>query len=198
MVAPPVAVQVGHPLAASAGTRGPTASRRASSASPSVQRRDVDLGAERRLREADRHVAHHVGAFAHEERMLAHAQHTYRSPAGPPLPPLSPSPRSFRREPLSTPAGIRTFSVCVRRRAPPPPHVGARVRCTVPCPLQLPHVLAIVKKPCWKRICPSRGIAGRCRRGCPSWRRFRCTSPHVARRGIESVFSHRRTPPPRR
>ena len=39
-----------------------------------MRRRHVDLGAERRLREADRHLADDVVAVAGEERVLAHVQ----------------------------------------------------------------------------------------------------------------------------
>src|SRR5262249_60573270 len=37
-----------------------------------VERRHVDLGAERSLGEAHRHLAHHVGALTEEERVLRH------------------------------------------------------------------------------------------------------------------------------
>src|SRR5262249_13519700 len=115
---------------------------------------------------------------------------TYRSPAGPPFPPLSPSPRSLRRDPVSTPPGTRTVSVWVRRRAPAPSQSAHGLPMTVPCPLHVPQVLAIVKNPCWKRICPD---PPHC---LPAVGRVPGLAPvppqvaHADMRGMESVFSH--------
>src|SRR5918911_5233609 len=84
-----------------------------------------------------------------------------RSPGGAPIRPPSPLPAMRTREPVSTPAGMRTFTVSVfgrtplplqsehgGRRLPAPPQSGHScenfrrppARCTWPDPLQVGHV----------------------------------------------------------
>ena len=59
------------------------------------ERRHVDFAAQRRLREGNRHIAIQVVAVALEESCAAApCEVMYRSPAGPPLRPGSPSPRN--------------------------------------------------------------------------------------------------------
>src|SRR4029453_15345 len=49
---------------------------------------------------------------------------------------------------------MRTFRVWGRRSVPDPRHSVHGFVITVPCPLQVPHVLAMAKNPGWKRIWP--------------------------------------------
>src|SRR3712207_6852633 len=51
----------------------------------------------------------------------------FRSPAGPPCVPASPSPASLSREPVSTPAGIFT-SICFSRSTRPAPRHSSQGR----------------------------------------------------------------------
>jgi hypothetical protein len=108
------------------------------------------------------------------------------------LPPVSPSPRSFSREPVSTPAGMRTFRVWVRRSVPDPRHSVHGFVITVPCPLQVPHVLAMAKNPCWKRIWPEPRHCWQVAARVPGCAPLPLQVAHGTCRGMESVFSHPR------
>ena len=63
---------------------------------------------------------------------LATTISTYRSPAGPLPAPTSPSPASWIRVPVSTPAGIRMVSERRERTRPSPEH------CTQGCAMTVP------------------------------------------------------------
>src|SRR5438874_3916514 len=104
--------------------------------------------------------------------------------------PASPSPRSLRREPLSTPGGTLMLSWCVRRCTPEPSQLGHGFAMIVPCPLQWPHVLAIEKKPCWKRTCPEPRHCGQVRGEVPGLAPRPRHVSQVDRRGTAIVFSH--------
>jgi hypothetical protein len=79
--------------------------------------------------------------------------------------------------------------VCVRRRAPAPSQSAHGLEITEPCPPHVPQVLAMAKKPCWKRICPE---PRHCEHTAGLVPGFAPLPPHVAqgvRRGIDRVFS---------
>lgn len=61
---------------------------------------------------------------------------TWRSPAGPPLVPWSPSPRTMKVWPSSMPAGTLTVSFRFTRTRPLPPHFWQGFLMTLPVP---PH-----------------------------------------------------------
>src|ERR1041385_2688389 len=77
----------------------------------------------------------------------------YKSPAGAPKRPPSPLPGIFTREPVSTPAGIRTFTVSVLGTVPFPlqSEQGARRR---PVPPQSGHSCANRSRPPERCTCP--------------------------------------------
>ena len=77
---------------------------------------------------------------------------TYRSPAGPPPGPTSPSPASWMRVPLSTPAGILTVSVRRERIRPSPAHSGHGVGTTVPKPWHCGHGREVMTWPRKDRV----------------------------------------------
>src|SRR6266545_5321306 len=79
---------------------------------------------------------------------------TYRSPGVPPVGPVSPSPRSFNREPVATPPGILTLSVCIVRTLPAPPQAPQASLMIVPRPWHWLHVRDTLKNPCWKLTWP--------------------------------------------
>ena len=90
-----------------------------------VQRGDLDVRAQRRLRIGDRQLDGQVVALAAEHRhAVATRTRTYRSPGCPPAGPGSPRPASLIRAPSFTPAGIFTWNFRVRRSAPDPWQVG--------------------------------------------------------------------------
>src|SRR5688572_4503724 len=77
----------------------------------------------------------------------------YRSPDGAPIRPPSPLPAIFTREPVSTPAGMRTFTVSVFGTVPLPLHneQGGRRR---PEPPQSVHSWANRSRPPARCTCP--------------------------------------------
>jgi hypothetical protein len=79
---------------------------------------------------------------------------TYRSPPPPPAGPASPSPRSLRRVPPSTPGGIFTLSARLSRTWPVPAQLPHGSLTTWPVPPQRPHVRRIAKNPCCIVIWP--------------------------------------------
>src|SRR3972149_11142301 len=82
------------------------------------------------------------------------SRYMYRSPGGPPLSPISPSPEILSLEPESTPGGTFTVSSLVFLVLPVPRQSGHGSRMTEPAPLHAEHVLAMLKKPCWNVTCP--------------------------------------------
>src|SRR4030042_5235899 len=72
---------------------------------------------------------------------------TYRSPLGPPYSPSSPSPRSRSREPVSTPAGILSWTVLTALTFPPPEHSRQGVVITLPSPRHWEQGGLMLKKP---------------------------------------------------
>src|SRR5438132_10795412 len=87
---------------------------------------------------------------------------TYRSPGGPPLSPVSPSPVSLRRVPVSTPAGTFTERTLSFSTLPAPLHEGHGSVTTLPLPWQWPHGRAIWKKPWVSRSSPVPWQVGHC------------------------------------
>src|SRR5262249_59481393 len=112
-----------------------------------------------------------------------------RPRGGPPPPPPPPPPRRLGRAPVPPPAGTLTLRAWTFRSAPEPPHVGQGLSMIVPWPLQAPHVLAIEKKPCWKRIWPEPPHSGQRRGWVPARVPRPSQSLHFDRRGMEIVFS---------
>src|SRR6056297_2578461 len=78
----------------------------------------------------------------------------YRSPDGPPRSPASPSPDRRMRVPVSTPAGMFTFSARSFCTRPAPPHVLQGFLTIWPTPEQVGQVRSTVKKPCCARTFP--------------------------------------------
>src|SRR4030095_1160069 len=76
-----------------------------------------------------------------------------KSPGGAPSLPPSPLPGILTREPVSTPAGMRTFTVSVFGTVPLPlqSEHGGRRR---PEPSQSGHSLATRRRPPWRCTCP--------------------------------------------
>ena len=69
--------------------------------------------------------------------------------------PLSPSAATRRREPSSTPGGMRTEMFFVSRTRPAPLHDAQGSLITFPAPPHCGQVRCTVRKPpCVKRICP--------------------------------------------
>ena len=99
-----------------------------------IERRHVDLRAQRSLHETDRYIANDVEIITHENRVRFHLDHDIEIARTPPTGPVSPSPRSFKRDPVSTPAGIFTLSVCIVRTRPAPPQVAQGSLMIVPWP----------------------------------------------------------------
>jgi len=121
---------------------------------PSVERRDLEGGAEGGLRDAHWHLAEEVRAVALEERVLRHPQDDVEVAGGPPKAPGSPSPPMRSWLPESTPGGILIWRVRSTGTRPSPPQV---LHCSVtirPVPRQWLQVRATVKKPCWNVTCP--------------------------------------------
>ena len=113
-----------------------------------VQRRHLDVRAERGLGERDRHVDRQVVALATEQLVrCARARARRGRPGGRPRRPDSPLPASLIRAPSLTPAGTFTWIVRLRRVAPTPPQVGHGVSISRPVPRHCGHVCAIEKKP---------------------------------------------------
>jgi len=75
-----------------------------------VQRRHLDFGAQRGLRDVDRMAQCRSFSRRSKTGCSCTLMNTYRSPGGPPFMPGSPLPESRMRELLSTPAGMATFS----------------------------------------------------------------------------------------
>src|ERR1700730_6883220 len=78
----------------------------------------------------------------------------YRSPAGPPLAPASPSPLRRIRVPSSTPGGILTERLRSRVTRPEPPQDWHGLSIISPPPWQFGQVRSIAKKPCCARTLP--------------------------------------------
>src|SRR4051812_23473427 len=114
---------------------------------------------------------------------------TYRSPAGPPPPPPCPSPRSLRRDPVSTPGGILTLRLCDCRSNPWPPHFAHGSAIVLPRPLHCAHTFAMLKKPCWNRTWPEPRQPGHCRGDVPGLAPLPWQVSHVDMRGRLMVFS---------
>src|SRR5208282_3506335 len=79
---------------------------------------------------------------------------TYKSPGDPPRKPASPLPDERRREPASTPGGMRSLIFELRSRRPSPwqdLHGFSKMR---PAPLQCGHVCAMLKMPREVMTCP--------------------------------------------
>src|SRR5580700_1827526 len=74
----------------------------------------------------------------------------YKSPVGAPIVPALPLPGTRTRDPLATPAGMRTSMVSVRLTRPSPPHVLHMVR-SLPVPPQRVHgtLKRILPAACW-------------------------------------------------
>ena len=133
-----------------------------------VEGRHVDVGAERRLGERDRHRDGEVVAAAAEQRMRRRrGSRRSRSPGGPPLRPGPPRPLRRIVWPSATPAGIRALTSrgalldagaatrrarVVDRRCPAPAHRGTAMEnenrpwlsSTTPRPPQFAHTLGLV------------------------------------------------------
>src|SRR6185503_5871169 len=75
LVAGAVAVQIRHAAAAQTEHLARLCPGRYLHLEAAVERRDLDLGAERGLGDADRHLAHEVRALAREDRMLLDVEH---------------------------------------------------------------------------------------------------------------------------
>ena len=120
-----------------------------------LERRHLDLGAERGLREAERHLADDVVVLAAEERVLADADHDVevarRAAAAARL--------AFAAQ-LQARAGVdaggdlHAEGLRAADDALPLALGDTGSPMTLPCPLHWPQVLAMVKKPCWKRTWP--------------------------------------------
>src|SRR3569623_1076446 len=81
--------------------------------------------------------------------------YTYKSPAGPPCSPASPSPASRMRSPLSTPGGIFTCRVLCSWTRPWPWQLAHGSLITLPLPRQRGQVCCSEKKPCCIRTWPT-------------------------------------------
>jgi len=78
----------------------------------------------------------------------------YRSPAGAPFSPASPSPLNLRRDPVSTPAGILILTRSFALILPSPLHFLHGSVIITPSPLHCGHTVAIRKKPPELTTCP--------------------------------------------
>src|SRR5215471_2983487 len=79
---------------------------------------------------------------------------TYKSPDGPPRNPASPFPAERSREPVSTPAGMRSLIFEATSLRPFPWHALQGFSMTRPAPWQCGHVCAMLKIPRELMICP--------------------------------------------
>src|SRR5580704_10823697 len=114
----------------------------------------------------------------------------YKSPGGAPIVPALPFPGTRTREPLATPAGMRTSMVSVRRKRPSPLHVGQTLRIFPVPPQRVQGTLNfILPAACW--MVPEPWHVGHV-----------CGEPtapvpwhvsHVSSRVIESFFTAPRT-----
>ena len=186
-----------------------------------VDRRHLDLAAQRRLRHAQRHAHEDVGAVALEDRMRPDRRHARRDRRA-----ARPGRRPRLRRPAGCacrpprPAGIATCSVRSRCTVPAPWQIRHGLRITRPWPPQVGQVRSTRKKPCCARTLPApwqvaqvsrgarlvlgpgavAGLAGHARRH-PQVRPWCRRTPRSGRSRRPGGYRRRRAcaaPPPRR
>ena len=154
LVAAPVAVKIDDALALEAQDLARLRAGRNLQLHFAFERRHFDLGAERGLRETDRHFDNHVVVLAHEHLVLLDVDDDVEVAL-----------RSAAVAGLALAAQLEARAVVDARRnlhrqrfglrmRPCPWHFGHGSEMIMPSPRHCPQVVEIEKKPCWVRTWP--------------------------------------------